>query len=309
LSYLKEHKFEYKKDNYKNLNVFVEQVQERNFRTEKDESGEKKHKILEHPDLAFSPEELTDMNKPENLIKLNNGKNHMPIKKVRTYTKLGTKHAVSKDDYSNKNMQYVTTDGNSNLYLGVYQRNMNKNEIKTERKFNDIDLLSLIKFLKKNKNNRFAPLPTLYFEGNKEFQLRFTLSPLDIVYVPTEDELKKQNECDPNNNNKTVDESILNFDNLNAKQLNRIYKYVDGSSKVANFIPFSVSDLIWKFHKDKDRKVISEKSNIEIDKFKNEYGLRSPQSKNQNSIDGIQIKSVCWKLEVDRLGNIKKIIK
>ena len=43
--------------------------------------------------------------------------------------------------------------------------------------------------------------------------------------------------------------------------------------------------------------------------IQNEYGIGSPQSKNQKSITGEMIKAVCWKLEVDRLGNIHKIIK
>jgi CRISPR-associated endonuclease Csn1 len=43
--------------------------------------------------------------------------------------------------------------------------------------------------------------------------------------------------------------------------------------------------------------------------LQNELGLGSPQSKNQNSLDGVQIKSICWKLEIDRLGKIKKIFK
>jgi len=42
--------------------------------------------------------------------------------------------------------------------------------------------------------------------------------------------------------------------------------------------------------------------------IQNELGVGSPQSKNQNSLEGIQIKSVCWKLKVDRLGNINSVI-
>lgn len=41
----------------------------------------------------------------------------------------------------------------------------------------------------------------------------------------------------------------------------------------------------------------------------NEYGLGSPQSKNQKDLDGEMIKEICWKLKVDRLGNIIKVIK
>ena len=65
----------------------------------------------------------------------------------------------------------------------------------------------------------------------------------------------------------------------------RIYKIVRTSENRAYFRPYNVAALI--------------KPNLEF------------QAKNmlEISLDGQNIKAVCWKLEVDRLGNIVKIIK
>ena len=59
-----------------------------------------------------------------------------------------------------------------------------------------------------------------------------------------------------------------------------------------------------------ERKLFAETYNLEFEELiKNEYGLGSPQLKNQNTIDGVQVKSICWKIKVDRLGNLTEIIK
>src|SRR5690606_40137373 len=96
-------------------------------------------------------------------------------------------------------------------------------------------------------------------------------------------------------------------------QVDRIYKYVDGSEDIANFVPYSISKPLWRFHGKKNKEIFkelnkSEKLNIsEKDLIQNEFGLGSQQNKNQNMIDGkTQIKKICWKLKVDRLGNISK---
>ena len=81
-----------------------------------------------------------------------------------------------------------------------------------------------------------------------------------------------------------------------------------------NFIPHSVSRPIWKFDKTKAKiyKELQESQktliNKEKDLIKNEFGLGSPQTKNQNMIDSeTLIKKICWKLKTDRLGNISKV--
>lgn len=82
--------------------------------------------------------------------------------------------------------------------------------------------------------------------------------------------------------------------------MNRIYKFTDGSGTTMNFVPANIANLLFNMSNKEQ-----EKANIKLS-IQNELGLGSPQSKNQNSLDGTQIKSICWKLKVDRLGNISK---
>ena len=60
---------------------------------------------------------------------------------------------------------------------------------------------------------------------------------------------------------------------------------------------------IFKELNESKKLLISEKNLIQ-----NEFGLGSPQNKNQNMIDGVtQIKKYCWKLKINRSGQIQKV--
>lgn len=301
ITYLIENEYKFKKEDYSKINVFVEQILERNFRNEE----HFKNEIKEHPEIAFAPEAIEEMNKPTNIRKLNDGKNHKPIKKVKISRGFGNQRALNREDNKSvKSKQYVVNDAGSNLYLGFYEQvyqDDSGNEIR-ERKFKDIGLMELIRVLKEDKDNRRNPINERVFDENKnEFNRIFTLSPLDLVYVPTEEEI---------DNSSNVD-----FNTLTKEQVNRIYKYVDGNKDIANFVPFSVSKPIWRFHGTKNKdifKELAENNMIAISEkelIQNEFGLGSQQNKNQNMIDDkTQIKKVCWKLKVDRLGNISKVV-
>lgn len=139
------------------------------------------------------------------------------------------------------------------------------------RSYSTIPLNEVIERLKQG----LSPVPDA---NEKGIPLKFHLSPNDLVYVPKTDE---ENEI----------------------KMGQIYKFVDSSGTTANFIPHRVSNLIYNV----DKKIAENFCNHEI--IQNEYGIGSQQSKNQKSITGEMIKAVCWKLEVDRLGNIHKIIK
>lgn len=139
------------------------------------------------------------------------------------------------------------------------------------RSYNTIPLNEVIERLKQG----LSPVPDA---NEKSIPLKFHLSPNDLVYVHKTDE---ENEI----------------------KMGQIYKFVDSSGTTANFVPHRVSNLIYNV----DKKIAENFCNHEI--IQNEYGIGSPQSKNQKSITGEMIKAVCWKLEVDRLGNIHKIIK
>lgn len=312
ISHLKENTYKYKKTDYSKLNVFIDKISERDFRNEFADN------IKEHPEIAFTPEAIEEMNKSENIQKLNDGKNHKPIRKVTTYTGFGNQRALNEEDKDSvKSKQFVVNDAGSNLYLGFYEgfaTDKNGNEITDEkgnkvkeRKFQDIGLIDLIESLKQEKDRRLNPLPDEIFDKNNEYNRVFTLSPLDLVYIPTGEENESPSQVD--------------FSNLSKEQMDRVYKYVDGGKNsrgqgyYAKFIPFSISNPIWRFHdkkKDEIFKLLNDAGKINLSKeqlIQDEFGLGSQETKNQNMIDGkTQIKKICWKLNVNRLGNISKLV-
>jgi CRISPR-associated endonuclease Csn1 len=220
---------------------------------------------------AFSYDGVKELNK--NIVKLNNGKFHHPIYKVRTSDTMGTKFSVSEE--GPKSTKYVVTAGGSNAFCGFYEKG-------NDRKFYIPTLRESVESLKQG----FEPCPVKHPE-DPEFKLIFVLNPSDLVYVPNEEEIENPN--------------LVDFSKLNKEQINQIYKFTDGSGTTMNFVPSNTANLLFNMS-NKDQ----EKAGIKVS-IQNELGLGSPQSKNQNSFDdGIQIKSVCWKLKVDRLGNISK---
>mgnify|MGYP003616257384 CR=1 FL=1 len=220
--------------------------------------------------LAFSPEGIKEMN--ENIVALNDGKNHQPIYKVRMADATGTKFSVSEEGVKSK--KFVVTSSGSNAFCGVYQNGKDRKYfVPTLRE-------SII-----NVKDGYDPCPQTH-PDDPDYKLLFVLNPSDLVYVPTDDE---------------IDNPILvNFNTLTNQQMERLYKFTDGSGTTMNFVPINVANLLFNVSK-KDQ----EKANLDFP-IQNELGIGSPQSKNQNSFDGIQIKSVCWKLKIDRLGNISK---
>jgi len=103
-------------------------------------------------------------------------------------------------------------------------------------------------------------------QNEKGERLLFSLSPNDLVYLPIEEE--KENA------------ELVNFNKLNKGQVKRIYKFVSSSGNQAFFIKNTVATSI-------------------VNKM--EF---SALNKMEKSIDEIMIKSVCWKLEVNRIGEI-----
>ena len=102
-------------------------------------------------------------------------------------------------------------------------------------------------------------------------KLLFVLSPNDLAYLPNGD------------------------DNLDKS---RIYKFVDSSGTTANFIPHRSANIIFSVPTKKQKEL---GVNYII---QDEYGVGSPQSKNQKALTGEMIKEICVPIKVDRLGNI-----
>jgi len=208
------------------------------YQNKLDENG----KHISPQELAFSEDGLDEMNKAL--------ENHKPIYKVRIYEQ-GNRFTVGQT--GNKKDKYVEAGKGTNLFFAIYQ---NK---RGERNYKTIPLNEVIESQKIGLPNA----PETDENGN---QLLFTLSPNDLVYVPTEDEKAG-----------TVD-----FKNITKDKAKRIYRMVSCSTYQAFFILTSVATSI-------------------VDK--KEFSVLNKMEK---SLDGIMIKAVCIKIKVDRLGNITK---
>lgn len=210
-------------------------------------------------DAAFNDEGIEDLNK--NIVALNNGKNHQPIRKVKFF-EVGSKFSISENEKSAKSKKYVEAAKGTNLFFAVYW-----DEKKQKRNYETIPLNEVIAHQKQvahlPKSERLPIQP-----NNKKGEFLFTLSPNDLVYVPTDEELTNINAID--------------FNNLNQEQVNRIYKMVSSSGSQCFFIKSDVAISIWN---------------------KKEY---SALNKMEKDIEGNMIKERCVKLNVDRLGNINK---
>lgn len=124
------------------------------------------------PKVAFSSDGIEKMN--ADLTRLNNGRKHKPIYKVRWYES-ASKFAVGQT--GNKRDKYVEAAKGTNLYFAVY---ISKEGV---RSFDTIPLNEVIERLK----DRLSPVPETNQSGDK---LLFYLSPNDLVYLPTEDDVE-----------------------------------------------------------------------------------------------------------------------
>lgn len=222
------------------------------------------------PKVAFSPEGLEDMNANITFYTPNR-KPHKPILKARFTESMGQKFAIGQT--GNNSKKFVEAQSGTNLFYGIYEAEDGS------RSYATIPLNVVVERLKQGQQ----AVPEVNEAG---IPLKFSLSPNDLVYVPNEEERTQP----------------IKVGELDKK---RIYKFVDSSGTICNFIPHTTASLIYAVKNGDDvQKKISENNVLQ-----NEYGVGSPQSKNQKSIDGVMIKAVCWKLQVDRLGNIIKIIR
>lgn len=221
---------------------------------------QKGDKTVERFDLAFNPDGLDELNR--NMVKLNNGKPHQPIKKVRIYEE-GGKFSVGVS--GNKSSKYVEAAKGTNLFFAIYW-----NEKKGKREYDTIPLNEVVEHQKQVAHlplNQRAPVPIDSSKGT----FLFSLSPNDLVYVPTYEE--------------GVNVLSVDFKNLTKEQASRVYKMVSTTQGKLDCVPHAYSSPIRP----------------------NEIGSNN---KSQNMIDNVsQIKDRCWKLEVDKLGNITQVIR
>ena len=219
---------------------------------------------LNNIEYAFSAEGLEQMN--ENIVHYNDGKQHKPIFVVRLFQPQGNKFLVGQT--GNNNKKYVVADSGTNLFFAVYQTS------EEVRRYKTIPLEEVIARMKQNLH----PVNDCDEEGNK---LLFSISPNDLVYLPTPDELS---------------DGHINYESID---IDRIYRFVDSSGTTANFVPSRIANIIYHLKKD-----VAEHF-CKGDVIQDELGLGSPQSKNQKAITGEMVKDVCVPLVVNRIGEIR----
>ena len=233
--------------------------------------------------LAFSNEGLNEMNK--NIPKLNNGKFHNKIKKVKIIHENGKKFSVK--TILRNDTKYAKSATGTNMFFCIYE---NKDRIKTYYTPNFEELIEIQKQEAKVKYKDKQNVPKSIFDKyNNELNLKFYLQPNDLVYLPSEEE--------------KANSHLVILENLNKSQVERVYKFTNCSGVTANFVPFNISKVIFNLKKSEQ---VKRKISFPI---QNELGIGSLQSKNQKSINGIMIKENCWKLKVSRLGKIIRVLK
>ncbi|MDP3928589.1 MAG: HNH endonuclease domain-containing protein [Bacteroidota bacterium] len=226
-------------------------------------------------ELAFSPEGIDELNK--NIKVFNNGKFHQPILKVRVYEKGSGRFKLGE----NGQKKYKFVQGAPNLFYAVYECN----EIKG-RLFETVPLNEIIEHQKVQENENiskddrtdvFVKKVLLNRGKNYEVKFLFSLSPNDLVYMP----LNKENL------------STIDFSNLNAEQLRRVFVVNDFSGTTCYFRPYSFAKAI-----------VPKEVDMSFDESKNK--IKGSFDSKTASYNRIQIKEFCIKLKMDRLGNISR---
>ncbi len=169
-----------------------------------------------NPELAFSPDGIEEMNR--NIKVLNNGKDHLPIVKVRVYEQ-AEKFAIGQK--GNKKDKFVEAAKGTNLFFAIYQSKAIDKKTGEEKKYRTYATIPLNVVIDRQKQG----LKSVPEKNETGEDLQFWLSPNDLVYLPTKEELK-------------------NGINANSIDRNRIYKMVSSSGHQCFFIKCNVANSI-----------------------------------------------------------------
>ena len=222
--------------------------------------------VFHNPQIAFSAEGIKELN--NHIIELNNGKNHKPIYKIKVTQALGKKFPVAEKESGQpviaKNKQYVISDEGSNNFCGIYKSPQGKT---------DIYVPSLKATIEATRNNECL-FPDIH-PKSADFKYAFVLSPLDLVYVPTQDEIE----------NNYISDNI---------DYSRIYVVNDFNDQgKIYFRPYSHANAI---------------VDKEVDLRKDENGnIIGSFSDKTTYCQGLSIRDYCIPIKTDRLGNIIQI--
>ena len=144
-----------------------------------------------NPELAFSADGIDEMNR--NIVELNGGKAHKPVYKVRRYES-GNKYSIGQKGCKAK--KFVEADKGTNLFFAIFSSeklNKETGEMESVRSYLTIPLNVMIDCQKKFGSKWQANIETYLKECklvSDEVKLLFILSPNDLVYLPTKEELK-----------------------------------------------------------------------------------------------------------------------
>lgn len=167
------------------------------------------------PTLAFSPDGIDEMNR--NILILNDGKKHQPIYKVRVYEK-AEKFAVGQK--GNKHTKFVEAAKGTNLFFAIYEREEIDKETRNVIRKRSYSTIPLNVVIERQKQG----LPSAPKDENGNLP-KYVLSPNDLVYVPTQEEIYKG-------------EVSMPIDG------DRVYKMVSSSGRQCFFIKVEVANAI-----------------------------------------------------------------
>ena len=223
--------------------------------------------LTHNPQLAFSIDGIEEMN--NHITELNNGKSHKPIYRVKFAQTLGKMFPVTEPEDSKpvtvKTKQFVCTNKGSNIVCGIYKSDKGETKIFVPTLRDVIDA----------RRNGKEIFPETYPDPEYfDFKFKFTLSPLDMVYMPTKDE---------------IETGYLNDDIV----LSRIYIMNNVDENHIYFKPYNIAAEIIK-------------NEIDLQRDKKGRLIGSRECKTANC-DGLTIKDYCIPIKVDRLGNIIEI--
>mgnify|MGYP000999751156 CR=1 FL=1 len=124
------------------------------------------------PTVAFTPEGIAEMNGDISIY--NGGKWHQPIFKVRVSEPKGAKFQVG--EKGAKSRKFVEAQKGTNLYFAIYE------DMERVRSYSTVPLDEVAERLKQG----LSPVPE---KNDNGVPLKFYLSPNDLVYVPSEEDL------------------------------------------------------------------------------------------------------------------------
>ncbi|MCG9900084.1 MAG: hypothetical protein MH132_08800 [Hydrotalea sp.] len=155
--------------------ILLKHLSQNKYQNVKDDKG----RLILPELLAFSTDGIEEMNLK--IRELNNGLNHQPIYKIRTFEPRGNKFNIG--NIGNKKYKFAEAAKGTNLFFAIYLDKTGRRTYKT------IPFNEVVESQKQSASDiiKCQSVPLVDDNGNT---LLFQLSPNDLVYLPTEDEFE-----------------------------------------------------------------------------------------------------------------------